>query len=80
MNPKVQQQLLKLHCSLEKEFKELNALRNELIEAKRFDLAEDISRVESDIHDMQRGICRYLDDTKDYRKTSTSAILRDNVD
>ena len=80
MNPKVQNQFLKLHGSLEKELKELNALRHELIEAKRFDLSEDVSRVESDLIDMQRGICRHLDETKDYRKTSTSAILRDNVD
>ena len=50
MQEKVKQHLTKLHETLDKEFKDLSGLRNELILAKNYSLATEIQRLEERLH------------------------------
>ena len=80
MKDKVQQQLTKLHNTLEKEFKELSELRNELIKVQQFEMANDIFRMEDKVHNLQADVCRNLYDLKNEPRVNSHSILRDNVD
>ncbi len=81
MKDTVRQQLNKFHATLDKEFKELAEIRNELIKTHQFEMANDIYRIEDSIHNLQSTICRNLDDlNEEKRKRNQSAPFKDNVD
>jgi hypothetical protein len=81
MKDKVQQHLLQLHITLDNQFNQLAALRNELIKVQQFDLANDLYRIEDSIHNIQDSVCRNLFDmNRDRPKKGTNPFLHDNVD
>jgi hypothetical protein len=81
MKDKIQQQLLQLHVTLDKEFKQLAELRNELIKVQNFDLANDVLRIEDSIHNLQDSVCRNLNDmNRERTKKPSNPFLNDNVD
>ena len=81
MKEKVKKQLASLHSSLDKEFRDLSNLRNDLILAKNYSLASDIQKLEERLHSLQVMTLRELDElTLDSPKQSGNSFLHDNVD
>ena len=81
MKEKVKRQLASLHSNLDKEFRDLSNLRNDLILAKDYSLATEISKLEERIHSLQVITLRELDElTINTPKPRGNSFLHDNVD
>ncbi len=60
MNNQIKQQLIELHTVLDKEFKQLSSLRNELFKLQKFDSADNIYDFERNIQSLMQCICTHL--------------------
>ena len=81
MKEKVKKQLESLHSSLDKEFRDLSNLRNDLILAKDYPLAREISRLEERLHSLLVMTLNEMEElSTDSQKPRGNSFLHDNVD
>ena len=81
MKEKVKKQLESLHSSIDKEFRDLSNLRNDLILAKDYPLAREISRLEERLHSLLVMTLNEMEElTTDSQKPRGNSFLHDNVD
>lgn len=81
MKEKVKKQLTSLHSALDKEFRDLSNLRNDLILAKNYPLATDIQKLEERLHSLQVMTLREMAElSTNSPKPSGNSFLHDNVD
>ena len=81
MNEKVKKQLKVLYNALDKEFRDLSNLRNDLILAKNYPLATDIQKLEERLHSLQVMTLREMAElSTNSPKPSGDSFLHDNVD
>ena len=81
MKEKVKKQLESLHSSLDKEFRDLSNLRNDLILAKDYALAREISRLEERLHSVLVMTLNEMEElSTDSPKQRGNTFLNDNVD
>lgn len=81
MKNQVKHQLTQLHTTLDKEFKELSDIRNELIKSQKFEMADNIYNFERNIHNLMQCICTNLNElTGDNWHTDSIAVRNNNVD
>ncbi len=65
MKNQIKQKLIVLHTNLDTEFKELSALRNELFNLQKFDMADNIYDFERNIQNLMQCICTHLNNFND---------------